>query len=170
VLIMTMTPLHLRDHGHGLATVGLVLSAHLFGMFALSPISGRLADRFGSPRMIGAGLATLAAAALLSALAPPDGGLLLTIALFLLGFGWSLGFVAASAMLTHGLHLAERTRVQGIADGLVWSTAAVASLSSGIVVAQASYATLGLIGIALLLLPAALLVSRRAEIPRRMPV
>ena len=170
VLIMTMTPLHLRDHGHGLATVGLVLSAHLFGMFALSPISGRLADRFGSPRMIGAGLATLAAAALLSALAPPDGGLLLTIALFLLGFGWSLGFVAASAMLTHGLHLAERTRVQGIADGLVWSTAAVASLSSGIVVAQASYATLGLIGIALLLLPAALLVSRRGEIPRRLPV
>jgi len=52
----------------------------------------------------------------------------------------------------------------------VWSTAAVASLSSGIVVAQASYATLGLIGIALLLLPAALLVSRRAEIPRRLPV
>ena len=49
VLIMTMTPIHLMDHGHGLATVGLVLSAHTFGMFGLSPITGRLTDRFGSP-------------------------------------------------------------------------------------------------------------------------
>lgn len=170
VLIMTMTPLHLRDHGHGLATVGLVLSAHTFGMFALSPVSGRLSDRFGSPRIIGVGLATLAGAALLSALAPPDGGLLLTVALFLLGFGWNLGFVAASAMLTHGLHLAERTRVQGVADGLVWSSAAVASLSSGIVVAQLSYATLGLIAIGLLLVPAALLMVRRPDTGRRLPV
>ena len=75
VLIMTMTPLHLTDHGHGLATVGLVLSAHTFGMFGLSPITGRLTDRFGSVPVIGAGLATLAGAALLAALAPPDGGL-----------------------------------------------------------------------------------------------
>lgn len=170
VLIMTMTPLHLREHGHSLSTVGLVLSAHLFGMFALSPISGRLTDRFGSSRIIGAGLVTLAAAALLSALAPPDGGALLTLALFLLGFGWNLGFVAASAMLTAGLQLAERTRVQGIADGLVWSSAAVASLSSGVVVAQASYPTLGLIAIGLLLVPMTLLLARRAEAGQRLPV
>ncbi len=170
VLIMTMTPLHLRDHGHGLATVGFVLSAHTFGMFALSPLSGRLTDRFGSPRVIGAGLATLAGAAVLSALAPPDGGALLTLALFLLGFGWNLGFVAASAMLTTGLQLAERTRIQGLADGLVWTSAAVASLSSGIVVAQASYATLGLIATALLLVPAALLVTKRTDADGRLPV
>jgi MFS family permease len=170
VLIMTMTPLHLRDHGHDLSTIGIVLSAHLFGMFALSPISGRLTDRFGSRRIIGAGLATLAAAALLSAVAPPDGGTLLTIALFLLGYGWNLGFVAASAMLTSGLHLAERTRVQGVADGLVWTSAAVASLSSGILVAGASYATLGLVAIALLLVPAALLVARRAGAAQRLPI
>ena len=50
VLIMTMTPIHLMDHGHGLATVGFVLSAHTFGMFGLSPITGRLTDRFGSIR------------------------------------------------------------------------------------------------------------------------
>ena len=71
VLIMTMTPLHLTDHGHGLATVGIVLSAHTFGMFALSPITGRLVDRFGSPRIIAAGLATLAVAALIAALRRP---------------------------------------------------------------------------------------------------
>ena len=157
VLIMTMTPIHLVDHGHGLETVGLVLSAHTFGMFALSPISGRLTDRFGSPAIIGAGLATLAAAALLAALAPPDGGVLLTLALFLLGYGWNLGFVAGSAMLTGGLALAERTRVQGLADGLVWSSAAVASLSSGVVVAGTSYTALGFLGLLLLVAPVVVL-------------
>ena len=164
VLIMTMTPIHLIDHGHGLTTVGLVLSAHTFGMFALSPISGRLTDRFGSPAIIAAGLATLGVAALLAALAPPDGGLLLTLALFLLGYGWNLGFVAGSALLTRGLALAERTRVQGIADGMVWSSAAVASLSSGVIVAGASYTALGFLAIGLLVVPTGLLLARRTTV------
>jgi len=166
VLIMTMTPLHLSDHGHGLGTVGLVLSAHTFGMFALSPITGRLTDRFGSPRVIAAGLGTLAAAAVLAALAPPDGGALLTIALFLLGYGWNLGFVAGSALLTRGLALAERTRVQGVADGLIWSTAALASLSSGVIVAYASYTVLGLLAVALLVAPSLLLLARGRGLTR----
>jgi MFS family permease len=151
-----MTPLHLIDHGHGLATVGFVLSAHTFGMYGLSPITGRLTDRFGSPIVIAAGLVGLAFAALLSALAPPD-GLLLTLALFLLGFGWNLCFVAASSLVSVGLSLAERTRVQGIADALTWGTAAFASLSSGLVVAAASYTVLGFVGIALTAIPAAFL-------------
>jgi MFS family permease len=166
VLIMTMTALHLTDHGHGLGTVGLVLSAHTFGMFALSPISGRLTDRFGSPNVIGAGLATLAVAAVLAAVAPPSGGILLTLALFLLGYGWNLGFVAGSAMLTADLMLGERTRVQGVADGLIWTTAALASLSSGVVVDTASYAALGVLGLALLAAPAALLVTHRRRVAR----
>jgi MFS family permease len=166
VLIMTMTPLHLTDHGHGLGTVGFVLSAHTFGMFALSPVSGRLADRFGSPRVIAAGLLTLGVASVLAAVAPPDGGFLLTIALFLLGFGWNLGFVSGSAMLTAGLVRAERTRVQGVADALIWTTAALASLSSGLVVAYASYTTLGLLGLALVTMPAALLVARGGRVQR----
>jgi MFS family permease len=158
VLIMTMTPLHLMDHGHGLATVGFVLSAHTFGMFGLSPITGRLTDRFGSLRVITAGLVGLAAAALLAALAPPDGGLLLTFALFLLGYGWNLCFVAASSLISHNLSLGERTRVQGLADTLTWGTAAFASLSSGLVVAAASYTVLGFVGIALTAIPATFLV------------
>jgi MFS family permease len=165
VLIMTMTPIHLTDHGHGLATVGFVLSAHTFGMFALSPVSGRLTDRFGSPAIILAGLGMLAVSALMSALAPPDGGTILTLALFLLGWGWNLGFVAGSAMLTRGLSLGERTGVQGLADGLIWSSAAVASLSSGVIVATASYTALGFLSIGLLVIPSGLLLLRRASVP-----
>ena len=71
VLIMTMTPLHMTQHGHGLAAVGFVISGHTFGMFALSPISGRLTDRYGSPVVIAAGLAILAISSVLAAVAPP---------------------------------------------------------------------------------------------------
>jgi MFS family permease len=164
VLIMTMTPLHMADHGHDLASVGLVISGHTFGMYGLSPMSGRLTDRFGSVPVILAGLATVAAAAILAALAPPSGGAILFIALFLLGYGWNLGYVAGSALLTTGLSLAERTRIQGLTDGLIWSSAAAASLGSGVVVAFASFATLGLLGAAFVVVPFMLIVARRSAV------
>ena len=85
VLIMTMTPIHMTMHGHGLGEVGMVISGHTFGMFGLSPISGRLTDRFGSPAVIFAGLVTIAVSSVMAAVAPPDGGVLLFLALFLLG-------------------------------------------------------------------------------------
>ena len=163
-LVMTMTPLHMTDHGHDLVAVGIVISGHTLGMFALSPISGRLTDRIGMVPVIFAGLVVSASASGLAALAPADGGILLFLALFLLGYGWNLGYVAGSALLTHGLSLAERTRVQGLTDGLIWSSAAAASLGSGVVLAAASYATLGLLGAALVVVPALLVIARRGSL------
>jgi MFS family permease len=164
VLIMTMTPLHMTAHGHHLETVGLVISGHVFGMYALAPISGRLTDRFGSGPVIVAGLLVLSFASLLAAVAPPDGGALLFVALFLLGYGWNLGYVAGSALLSHGLELAERTRLQGTTDSIIWSSAAAASLGSGIVVAAASYTALGLMGAGVVIVPIWLYVTRRSRI------
>jgi MFS family permease len=164
VLIMTMTPLHMTEHGHGLGAVGLVISAHTFGMFALSPISGWLTDRFGSLPVIFAGLATLALSAAMAAAAPADGGALLFLALFLLGYGWNMGFVAGSALLASGLELHERTRLEGITDALIWGSAAAASLTSGIVMAAGSFAALGLLSLALVIVPAWILASRRRAI------
>jgi MFS family permease len=164
VLIMTMTPLHMAAHGHDLTAVGVVISGHTFGMFGLSPISGRLSDRYGSVAVILSGLAVVALASILAAVAPPDGGVLLFLALFLLGYGWNLGYVAGSALLTHGLSLAERTRVQGLADTLIWSSAAVASLGSGFVLAYAGYAILGLMGAALVVVPMLLVFARRSAV------
>jgi MFS family permease len=161
VLIMTMTPLHMADHGHDLAAVGLVISGHTFGMYALSPISGRLTDRFGSAAIVTAGLGVIAFSAVLSAVAPPDGGPMLFLALFLLGYGWNLGFVAGSALLTHGLEIAERTRLQGLTDALIWSSSAAASIGSGVVVAVAGFTALGLLGAALVVIPAWLVIARR---------
>ena len=90
----------------------------------------------------------------------PTVGRVLTLALFLLGYGWNLGFVAGSSMLTTGLTLGERTRIQGVADGTIWTSAALASLASGFIVAGASYTALGLLGVALLIPPAAVLLAR----------
>ena len=164
VLIMTMTPVHMTAHGHHVESIGLVISGHTFGMFALAPISGRLTDRFGSGRVILAGLVVLAVASLLAAIAPPDGGVVLFVALFLLGYGWNLGFVAGSTLLTRGVDVPDRTRVQGLADSLIWSSAAIASLGSGIVLASASFTALGLLGCALVILPLWLVVARRGAI------
>jgi MFS family permease len=152
------------DHGHDLTEVGVVISGHTFGMYGLSPISGRLTDRFGSVPVILAGLAVVAFASVLAAAAPADGGAVLFIALFLLGYGWNLGYVAGSALLTTGLSLAERTRVQGLTDGLIWSSAAVASLGSGVVLAYAGFAMLGLLGAALVIVPILLVIARRSAV------
>jgi MFS family permease len=164
VLIMTMTPLHMTEHGHHLEAVGFVISGHVFGMYALAPLSGRLTDRFGSGPVILAGLLLLGFSSLLAAFAPPDGGAILFVALFLLGYGWNLGYIAGSAMLTHGLALAERTKLQGTTDSIIWSSGAAASLGSGIVVAAASYTALGLMGAAFVIVPIWLFASRRTRI------
>jgi MFS family permease len=147
-LVMTMTPYHLHAEGHGLETVGLVISAHTLGMFAFSPLSGRLTDRFGANAMILAGFSVLALSGVLAAVIP-DSGVGLAIPMFLLGVGWNLGFVAGSSLLASEAPLGDRARLQGASDALVWATAAVASFSSGYVVATASFAFLAAIGAAL---------------------
>lgn len=164
-LIMTMTPLHMVEHGHDIAVVGFVLSAHTFGMFALSPVSGRLTDRIGSPRTILLGMTVLALSAVLSIVAPPDGGTIIFLAMFLLGFGWNLGFVAGSAMLAAGLELAERTRLEGLTDSMIWSSAAVASLGSGLIVTFAGFAALGVLALGLVAIPTVLVLTRRTSLP-----
>ena len=113
VLIMTMTPLHMTEHGHDLGAVGIVLSGHTLGMFAFSPLSGWLSDRFGRVPTIFLGTAVLAISSVMAAVAPPDGGFVLLLALFLLGLGWSFGFVAGSAMLSENLEIHERTQRPG---------------------------------------------------------
>jgi MFS family permease len=167
VLIMTMTPLHMVEHGSDLAAVGIVISAHTLGMFALSPLSGRLTDRFGPVPTIFAGTALLAGSSLLAAAAPPAGGPALIAALFILGWGWNLGFVAGSALLSEHLELHERTRVQGAADAMIWSSSAAASLGSGLIMATVGYAALGIMGAGMVAIPVLVLRANRRVLGAR---
>ena len=160
VAVMTMTPLQLQDHGHGLDVVGWVLSAHLFGMFALAPLSGRIADRWGPRVTINAGLGVLALSAATALAAPTAHTSGLPVALFLLGYGWNLVFVGGSAQLSRDLAPETRSRLQGTVDAVVWSASALAGLGSGQLFAGGGYALVAVVGGVLALLPLALLVSR----------
>jgi MFS family permease len=164
VVIMSMTPVHMSQHGHGLSAVGIVISAHVLGMFALSPLSGRISDRLGPLPTILLGSAVLALSGVLAALAPPDGGAMLLVALFLLGYGWNLGFVAGSSLLTSGLEVWERTRAQGYTDSLVWGSSALASLAAGFILSAAGYAALGVIGAVMLVIPVAAVMGLRTRV------
>ena len=84
--------------------------------------------------------------------------------LFLLGYGWNLGFVAGSSLLASGLEVAERTRLQGATDTIIWTAAAIASFSSGVIVTLVSYAGLGLLPALLVVTPAWLIIRRRRAI------
>jgi MFS family permease len=153
VLIMTMTPVHIRRAGEDLGIVGLVISAHTLGMFAVSPLTGILADRIGRIPVIVAGEAILVLSAVMSATAGGDERTILVVSLFLLGLGWNFGFVAGSAYLTEGVPAAARIPLQGVADAVVWTSSAAASLSSGFLLELSGYPVLSIIGAALVAIP-----------------
>lgn len=167
VAVMTMTPLHIHLHGEALHRVGFVLSVHTLGMFILSPLSGWFTDRFGSTAVIWGSLVTLLAATMLVVVAPAADGHALTIALFLLGYGWNLAIVGGSALLSRGLEVDEATRVQGIVDSLVWASSAIAALLSGVIFATGGYLLLATMSATLVTVPAALLLRVRRSIPAR---
>ena len=162
VLIMSMTPIFLRNGGAGLEIVGFVISAHTLGMFALSPITGVLGDRFGRAQVAAAGMAIVLASVALAGTAPADATALLVIALFLLGLGWNFAFIGGSAILTEGLAIEERLRLQGAVDASVWLSGAAASLSSGVILAVAGYPVLNALGAALLVIPVAVFIRHRS--------
>jgi MFS family permease len=164
VLIMTMTPVHVRRAGEELGVVGLVIAAHTLGMFAFSPLTGVLSDRFGRVAVIVAGQVLLVVSAVLASFADGDERLLLVVSLYLLGLGWNFGFVAASALLTENADAGDRVALQGAADFVVWTSAAVASLSSGALLEAGSYTVLSLIGASLVAVTAVVMFRHRAAL------
>ena len=162
VAVMTMTPLHMRDHGHGLGAIGLVIATHIGLMYLPSPITGRLADRFGSRPVIVAGGVSLLGAGLLAAAAPEQSVPLLALALAMLGLGWNLGMLGGTTLVTGAVPLVHRAATQGKVDLFVALAGATGGISGGIVMASTSYATLTIAGglLALAILPAALRAGR----------
>jgi MFS family permease len=127
-------------------------------MFALSPVTGRLVDRWGSRPVMLAGLATMAVAATLAA----TGGhhsTSPTVAMFLLGYGWNLGFIGGSAGLARDLPAARAAQIEGAVDAAIWGIAAAASLASTAVLSAGGYPLLAGAAGALVAIPAALLTA-----------
>jgi MFS family permease len=168
--VMAMTPVHIRGAGHDaahtLSIVGLVLSCHIAGMYAFSPIFGWLTDRLGRRPVIFVGLAFLLAACALAGNAGDDTAHL-AAGLMVLGLGWSATMVAGSTLLSESVSIELRASAQGFSDLVMGLAGASAGAISGVIVAAWGYPTLALLA-AVATVPLIVLVSmpsKRTEFP-----
>lgn len=148
VSVMAMTPVHLIHQGASLSIIGLTISLHVAGMFALSPVFGILADRLGRIPTIMIGQALLVSA-LVTASFGADSTTSVTVALILLGLGWSATTVSGSTLLTEASSEAQRTRRQGLSDLTMSLVGAVGAILAGLVLSWIGYGGLALaVGVA----------------------
>ncbi|MBN8210103.1 MFS transporter [Bacillus sp. NTK071] len=163
VAIMTMTPVHMEQHGHDLTEIGIVIGFHIGAMYLPSLITGMLVDKIGRTAMSIASGITLLLAGLLAALAPSNSVILLIIALSLLGLGWNFGLISGTAQIVDSTMPATRAKTQGTLDVLIALAGASGGALSGMVVANTSFVTLSIGGglLSLVLIPV-VIWSRRS--------
>lgn len=148
--IMSMTPVHLTSHGATLNVVGLTISLHVAGMYALSPVFGWLADRIGRPATVLLGQGLLAAALLLTWFGAEHHGLVLT-ALILLGLGWSASTVSGATMVTEAVQTQDRPALQGTSDLVMNLCGAAGGALAGPVLSLVGFSGLGAVALVLVL-------------------
>ena len=144
VAVMSMTPVHLTSHGATLSLVGLTISLHVAGMYALSPVFGWLADRIGRARTVLLGQILFAGSLLLTFFGSENQTLVL-IALILLGLGWSAATVAGSTMVTESVPVQDRPGLQGTSDLVMNLCGAAGGAIAGPILAMVGFSGLGLV-------------------------
>ncbi len=142
IAVMVMTPVHLHHAGATLQVVGLVISVHVAGMYALAPVVGFLVDRAGRPAVIVLGSVVAVVAVTLAGAAEPSSTGVIGLGLFLLGLGWSCSLVAGSTLLSDSVPLAVRPSVQGAADFAMGLGGAGAGAAAGVVLGIWGYGAL----------------------------
>ncbi|THG90835.1 MFS transporter [Alkalihalobacillus alcalophilus ATCC 27647 = CGMCC 1.3604] len=163
VAIMTMTPVHMGHHGHGLSEIGLVIAVHVAAMYLPSLVTGVLVDKVGRKIMATAAGVTLILAGCFAAFGPADSLMNLMIALALLGLGWNFGLISGTTIIVDATTATTRAKTQGSVDVLIALAGASGGALSGMVVAHSSFATLSLAGgvLAFLLIPFVVWMLRR---------
>jgi MFS family permease len=139
VSVMVMTPVHMAHVEVTLKVIGLVISVHVLGMYAFSPLVGSISDRIGKIRTIQIGLLVLLASAITAGSAPGHDIPRLGVGLFLLGLGWSFTLIAGSALLTSSVDPDLKTSVQGASDLVMNLAGAVGGAIAGVVISALSY-------------------------------
>jgi MFS family permease len=142
VTVMIMTPLHMEHGGAHLEVIGFVISIHVLGMFAFSPVVGWAADRFGRSAVLTTGGVVLLVSLVLCGFSPEGSSWQIFAGLFLLGLGWSCATVAASTVIADRTPLEARTDVQGTSDMAMALTAAGGGALAGVIVGALGYAAL----------------------------
>jgi MFS family permease len=166
VAVMSMTPVHLLHHGASLTIIGITISLHVAGMFALSPVFGILADRLGRVPIILLGQGLFVGALVTLALGAETASTV-TMGLVLLGLGWSASTVAGSALVAESTAPVRRPRVQGVTDTLMNLSGAAAGALAGPILAFIGFAGLSVTATVLVLLVVvgAVVVTRRPAAP-----
>jgi MFS family permease len=139
VSIMVMTPVHMAHVDVTLTIIGLVISIHVLGMYAFSPLVGALSDRLGRVRVIQIGVVTLLLSSIISGIARADDAITLGVGLFLLGLGWSCTLIAGSAFLTESVSSEMKTSSQGASDLVMNLSGAGGGALAGVIIGTLSY-------------------------------
>ncbi|GAB3060112.1 MFS transporter [Sediminivirga luteola] len=142
VAVMSMTPVHMSGHGAAITLVGLTVSLHIAGMYALAPVMGMLADRLGARAVLAGGQVILLAAAVLAGLSGHAHTLTMA-GLVLLGLGWSAATVAGSSMLVVAVPASARVAAQGTLDTFMSLAGAAGGALAGVVLALVGFTGLG---------------------------
>jgi|AntAceMinimDraft_6_1070360.scaffolds.fasta_scaffold01166_2 MFS family permease len=148
VSVMAMTPVHLVNHGASLAIVGFTISLHIAGMYALSPVFGMIADKFGRISTILLGQAILALSLAFTGFGA-ENEIAVVVGLVLLGLGWSASTVAGSTLLTESTSIDKRASRQGVSDLLMSGSGAVGGALAGVALALMGYSGLSFAALAL---------------------
>ncbi|WP_068154329.1 MFS transporter [Rhodococcus phenolicus] len=168
--VMVMTPVHMHHQEFDLGAIGIVVSIHIAGMYALSPIFGWMTDRWGPGTVIVSGAVVFAAAitlGVIDAVAQRPSMVLLSIALLLLGVGWSMFLIGGSALLTSSVPEEARIPLQGASDAAMNLGGALMAASAGAVLAMGGFLWINLT--ATVVLFATLLCSVEAVPSMRWP-
>jgi MFS family permease len=163
VMAMGVTGAALRHDGHGVSAIGFALAAHFFGMFGLSPLVGRLTDRLGRRPVILAGFATLAAGGTMIAFVPGVVGF--SVGIFLVGLGWSGAYIGGTVLVTDATPADRTARVLGLTDMSSAVLTISASIGGGTWYAAHGLPGLGLMAVAIVVLPAVLVWTLREPRP-----
>jgi len=139
VSVMVMTPVHMAHVDVSLKIIGLVISVHVIGMYAFSPVVGGISDRIGRIKTIQFGLGILLASAIVSGTAAADDVPRLGIGLFLLGLGWSFTLIAGSALLSSSVDPTLKTSSQGASDLVMNLAGAGGGASAGVIISSLTY-------------------------------
>jgi MFS family permease len=145
VAVMAIVPVHLVAHGHGLGLVGIVVGIHVAGMFVPSPLSGWVADRFGSMIVAVIGCLLLFASSSMGHLVDTGSTGWMTVMLALLGVGWNFGVVGSSTMLVASVPSRLRPHAEGVGEVAMGLAAGAGAPIAGVVVAGGGFTTLSLI-------------------------
>ncbi|PPJ47010.1 MFS transporter [Rhizobium sp. KAs_5_22] len=124
-----------------LATLGI--QWHVIAMFAPSFFTGMLISRFGTEKVVAAGLLILMSCAIVAHMGVELWNFWL--ALVLLGIGWNFGFIGATAIVASSYRPQEADKVQGFHDIILFGTVALSSFSSGKVFSAFGWSVMNLV-------------------------